>query len=848
VGSSTSSPNRTVEPSHVGAVAGLHTKKCVCPGVKIVMVPCGGAASRGCLLLATTLQFGFAELVLPSACTGTARSLACDAAPDGGSLHFIQQTAMHLTVARTAKADQGLIQQQPVEVAQSITPELAPEPHEASSSESTTTTLDPTGMTLNAEGDLEAFVAALFTNLFMALFCLVLFMFFRRHYPLMYAYNVTKGTAPTEPDSNVLWSWLPASLSADRKDWVKSVGLDQCMVLEFTHLAMKITAAVGVPMFVILGTLHWTCGGNAAGGDHMSYFSVGNVEEGSWLFWIHPFVVWAVVVAVKLFIFQAQKDFVHMRFEWMQHMADIRANTILVGGISKNRRSDKSLKEFFGVMFPGEGRVKEAYVVKDTRHLPGKIAQWKAAKTELYEAEQRAKDSSLVARNLCGCRKTVYELSVYRERMVHLWEQIKDEREEILTSSAKSIGSEGYNCTNGFVTFTNRPDAEIALRMDAISKDQDKWELQTPPEPRDLLWNDLSQDPTAEQGREIIGYALIAGLYVIYMPLVIGLSRIAQAVSLGPLQPFWESLAPTFGLQFMVAFLPTFIKLIIGCFFTLKAEAFAQHRLQVWYFWFQVVFVLLATAVGQHILKFGRAIATSPLAVFEVMGKTMPFATHFYMNFMVLQWSAHFMNMLRYVNLSKYLALKALYPEDRAAQLSEPEDQDYYGVGSRSARAAINLILGLVFGTICPPMYILTFVNFLICRIVYGYLIPYAETRKPDLGGYFWVTQLRHIFIGLVFYVMLMVGVLYERAPNSKPSWIAAAALVYVFWALHRFDHHFAWERLPFKYVVTEKELTMAKHEVIGHYQQPELFADFEEIKSFMQEHGLEATKASSSS
>eukprot|EP00416_Gambierdiscus_australes_P045482 CAMPEP_0171116864 /NCGR_PEP_ID=MMETSP0766_2-20121228/91232_1 /TAXON_ID=439317 /ORGANISM="Gambierdiscus australes, Strain CAWD 149" /LENGTH=101 /DNA_ID=CAMNT_0011579337 /DNA_START=21 /DNA_END=326 /DNA_ORIENTATION=- len=98
---------------------------------------------------------------------------------------------------------------------------------------------------------------------------------------------------------------------------------------------------------------------------------------------------------------------------------------------------------------------------------------------------------------------------------------------------------------------------------------------------------------------------------------------------------------------------------------------------------------------------------------------------------------------------------------------------------------------------------------------------------------------------------MMMVGVLYERAPNAKPSWIAAAALIYVFWALHRFEHHFAWVLLPFKYVVSGRERTLAKIALEGHYQQPELFADYEEIKAYMEKHGLEAkaaTPAASSS
>merc|ERR1719436_571184 len=97
------------------------------------------------------------------------------------------------------------------------------------------------------------------------------------------------------------------------------------------------------------------------------------------------------------------------------------------------------------------------------------------------------------------------------------------------------------------------------------------------------------------------------------------------------------------GLQFMVAMLPTFLIWIFKIFFTLKADAWSQAQLQIWYYWFQIVFVILATAVGQDVKGFTDTLITVPLAKFK-------FA-------------------------------KALYSDEDAKLLAEPEDQDYYGIG-----------------------------------------------------------------------------------------------------------------------------------------------------------------------
>merc|ERR1719183_2752168 len=103
------------------------------------------------------------------------------------------------------------------------------------------------------------------------------------------------------------------------------------------------------------------------------------------------------------------------------------------------------------------------------------------------------------------------------------------------------------------------------------------------------------------------------------------------------------------------------------------------------------------------------------------------------------------MNLTRYIQLIKFWGFKRMYDEETAKQMAEPEDQDYYGMGSRSARFTLMLLIGLVFGTICPLMYVVVLLNFLACRLIYGYLIPFAESRKEDLGGEHWAMQMLHV-------------------------------------------------------------------------------------------------------
>jgi len=376
------------------------------------------------------------------------------------------------------------------------------------------------------------------------------------------------------------------------------------------------------------------------------------------------------------------------------------------------------------------------------------------------------------------------------------------------------------NLSKAFVTFKQARTAQICLNLQ-FNSDSSVWVASVPPEPRDLLWNDLTADPTVQAARDVIGYALVVGLYFAYMPLVIGISNVASAADMGPMQSLWEGLAPTLGLQIMVAFLPTILLLIFRSFFILKADAWSQTRLQKWYFWFQVVFVILITAIGDSVVEFTTTIFTDPIAVFGMLAETMPHATHFYMNFLVLQWTTHAMNLLRYVPLSKFLGFRNMYEEEEARAKAEPEDQDYYGLGSRSARFTINMVIGIVYSTLSPTVALLAWMNFACCRLFYGYLIPFAETKKPDLGGVFWVTKLEHVFIGNIIYCVLMTGVLFGRAPTAFPGMIIAPTIFYVIWSLGRFKEAFSWENLPFETVAEPTEVK--KRAMAGQYIQPEL-------------------------
>lgn len=663
------------------------------------------------------------------------------------------------------------------------------------------------GVTLNAEGDLAAFMSALILNVVTIVVCVGLFMILRRKYNLIYSFNVIDGFAPTVPQKNedgqfTYMGWYRASMEVTIESATESIGLDNAMLLEFCHLCMKILGYVGFPMLFIMGPLHYIFGGNAAGDDRMSYLSMGNVVNGSWLYYLHAIIVFLVCFTAKTLIFKTMETFQELRFKWLLSLPAPRNNTILVEGIPKDCQSDAELQSFFEKIF-GRGSVAKANTVKLTKELQAMVTNLKDLELELKKAEAKAEKSPdakpTVYNSNTGAREDA--IDYYRSQIPKVKQDITTERKRVQEAAKKtpSEGDEGNtNTENGFVTFSKRSDKEMALGID-ISQNLDEWNLSDPPPAQDLIWHNLQTSGTFAAVSNLLAYAAVAGLVAAYLPIVVGLTQVATSFDMGALQPIWEGFAPTIGLTFMVSFLPTFLIWIFKIFYTLKSEVESQYKLEVWYFWFQVLFVIMVTAIGGSIIDFAGDIAKDPFSLFSILAASMPQATHFYMNLLVLQWATHSMVLMRYVPLGKFIVAKMIFSEAEARLMAEPEDQDYYGIGSRSARFTINMLIGIIFGTLSPPLGILAFINFALCRVFYGYLIPYAETKKADTGGFFFVKTLEQLFVGLIIYCIMMIGVLTERAATWTPCIMAIPSFLYVWHSLIRFKTVFNWEKLPYE-------------------------------------------------
>jgi len=527
-----------------------------------------------------------------------------------------------------------------------------------------------------------------------------------------------------------------------------------------------------------------------------------------------------VVLLVRSIVFRAQEKYLQRRFAWLKNLPCPRCSTILVEGIPEEWRSEDRVRQFFSATF--DARVMQVNMVRHTELLDQLSSERLVAKGRLRESERLLeRDGSRPTARVRFAGEPVDAISYFLGEMQDKHQLIQQEVARIRQESA-SLG--GLNSHCAFVTFGTRQDAAIAKTLD-FSQDGGHWVITDAPEVSSIRWGKLSLEPTLL--RTVSGIVLITFLYAGFTPICVAISNLAQSLDVGPLQPLWSAFAPTLGLTVFLALLPTVLLLIFDACFLPRSDTAAQHLLQFWYFAFLLFFVLFLPIIGTSFREFAHQVYKSPAQVFGLVAARVPEAAEFFFDYVVLMWSVACVELLRVMILLKFIIYRSLYPEAEAAKMAEPEDQDYCGMGGRMARWNLTLCIGVVFSSVFPLVSLAVLVKFLLQQVAYGYLLVFAETRKPDLGGVFWVQALTQLLYCMVFYAVVMTGVLLQRSDGYIPAALALLSGFVAVASVVQFKMRFRWQSLPYPEVVKmDKEYPIPASTVrkeVNMYVQPSL-------------------------
>ncbi|CAK9063390.1 unnamed protein product [Durusdinium trenchii] len=705
------------------------------------------------------------------------------------------------------------------------------------------------GVKKNADNDLETMRTAAAFNFLSSLVAFILFTVARYFFPAVYCKKELTDTQAHHPAS--IWhqvlekpfgigllDWAFAVNRFQDEEVLKHASLDALMFLEFLSLGRQLALVwsivlVGLlcPLHVFLHSVSLTDLNQLLSMTSFNGLILAHLpaNEQLILVWAHVFAVWFVVASASRLIYTAQLRFLEQRFIWLKRIPAPRATTLLVEHLPPECRSDLALRFYFVRLFGPEAIV-QAYVVRRTDRLRKLFQEHEHCSSQLHLEQVALGDSGTsTSRRTCPCISTV-DKEQLRSDLERLKVEISKEQrrvEEAVHQMDLKVCSSA-----GFVTFSSRRMCMLAVSPQ-YRADAAQLTVTMPPDPEDVIYEDLAKDPEMQAGGTVTAGVLLLLIFIIWAPMIATfldkVEPLILSVENDQLRRLLQGVMSTGVLKMFMSFLPTLFMAIIHNVLTLKAGAWAQLKLQDWFFAFQMVFVLLVTTIVGTILNVLEKILAHPGEVVYILADALPGFSDFYINYILLSCFLQVFDLLRTVNLAKYVFYRSRnVEEDEARQLSEPEDQDSDGMGARMAKVALHLVVCTVFASCCPVILLIAWLYFAVGRYTYGFLVIFAETKKPDMGGAFWVKSLRHLFLGLLVYILLMVGLLSRASATREPVLGALGSLLLLGFGYFRFSA-LSWEALPFEAVA---DLDLLEQQVSrGSYRQAECGGVGDEVR-----------------
>ncbi|GAA5802516.1 hypothetical protein HPULCUR_007982 [Helicostylum pulchrum] len=654
--------------------------------------------------------------------------------------------------------------------------------------------------------------------------CFLLFCFLRVRWSAIYSPRLRMLKHAPEQLPDTLFGWIIPLLKTPNSVVLDKVGLDAVVMLQFLLMSVKLFSFCGFFGTVVLYPISKMGGDIANGTDpdtphndtatngttqHELFFfgastpsnnKVGNTftSHSVSFLWVYLFFTYLFVFATFYFTFINYRDYVRIRREFLLRKSKtLSARTLLITGIPAYLRSDRKLADYFEKL--GIGVVESVHTI---RHV-GRLLEF------IKERSQHLRQLELSYTNYLGnpCNLRGYDPDEIleeegRERFlrhvdtqsdlplclkgkdrpkfkqgliygpkidaIDYYSKKFDEIDELVVK-ARKVGK-FLPTSVGFVTYEETISAYVASQV-LIDSTPFRLRAQLAPEPRDVLWENISM-----HGRErVIRKALIM---FILLFLVCSwtipcnyLSALTSPKSLKEYFPWLLKLAeknkllnqivagfiPTLGVVLFFSVLPiVFNSLSVIEGFTTRSESeescFAKQ------FFFLFANVLLFITVASTLFKSKSDIFEDPTKIANIFASKLPEVAPFYINYAVLQGM-----MLCPIQLLQigpilvqhfYKTFLCKTPRDYAEVLAPR----MYNYGWGYPVPVFMFVVILVYSTISPLILVFGVIYFAMSYLVLKYQLLYVYFHSYEVAGRMWPMVFSRIIIGLIIFELTSAG------------------------------------------------------------------------------------------
>ncbi|KAG2631650.1 hypothetical protein PVAP13_2NG039100 [Panicum virgatum] len=609
--------------------------------------------------------------------------------------------------------------------------------------------------------DLASFLTSVLTSFVIFVVLVLVFTFLSRrpgNAPVYYPSLLLRGLDPGEGRRRGTRSpvgWIRDAISASETDVIAAGGVDAAVYLVFLSSVLSILVYSGIVLLPVLLPVAGTDRGlelTAAAGispkndeknnsapelPEIQRLALSNIQPQSMRLWAFLLSVYWVSFVTYFVLWKSYK-----------HVSNLRATA-------------RSTPDF---------KPEEFAVLADKIYLEIEDHKKKIARAEVLYANSKTESNPEGIKpthrtgflGLIG--KKVDTIEYCSEQIKELLPKLEAEQKTTLRDKQQQAA----------IVFFNSRSVAASASQTLHAQVFDKWTVMEAPEPRDIIWPNLSRNIYERQIRQVVVYSIVFLTVVFYMVPITAVSAISTLENLRKVLPFLkvvvdrpaiktvlQAYLPQIALIVFLALLPAFLM------FLSKAEGIPSqsHAVRATsgkYFYFVVFNVFLVYTLGKTLFTSLRTILDNANigVIINMLATSLPGGATFFLTFVALKFFVGYgLELSRLIPLIIF-HLKRKYlckTEDEVKAAWAPGDLGY------STRVPNDMLIATV--VLCYSVMAPLIIPFGVAYFALGWLIAKNQVLRVyvpsyESNGRMWPHMHTRIIAALLLYQATMIGVI----------------------------------------------------------------------------------------
>jgi hypothetical protein len=617
-----------------------------------------------------------------------------------------------------------------------------------------------------------------------------------------YPNRILKGMDPFEGGSVTRnpFTWIREAISSSEADVINMSGVDSAVYFVFltTVLGILVLAALALlpTLLPVSVTDHIPLTENSTVSNgtfnELDKFTMANIQRESPRFWAHVGACYWISIVAFILLWKAYKHVSELRATALM-APDIRAEQFAVlvrdippplKGQTRKEQVDSYFHDIYGDTFY------RSMVVTDNKKVNKIYEESVGYEKKLERAEFVYAETKKTATHKSGflglLGPKVESIEFYKTKISELTTKL--EAEQKLTLGQKQQAA-------AFAFFTNRVTAASAAQS-LHARMVDTWTVTDAPEPRQIIWSNLSKNFYQRQIRQYVIYVVVFLTIIFFMIPITFISGLTTLPNLRKTLPFLKPIIdqdaiktvlgaflPQLALIVFLALLPKFL-LFLSKAEGIPLESHAIRAASGKYFYFSVFNVFIGVTLSGSLLENLKEIQKNPNSIVELLGTSLPGQATFFLTFVALKFFIGYgLELSRIVPLILY-HLKKKYLCKTEAEIKAAWAPGDLGYGTRIPGDLLIITIVLSYSVIAPVI-----LPFGVLYFGLGWLIHRNQVLKVYVPSYesygrMWPHIHTRILASLILFQVTMIGYFITKkffyAPVLIPLPILSLLFAYV--------------------------------------------------------------------